>query len=724
MKKYWPFFIFTVIILLFLNRGLTNKAVFFGADEINSDLANIYAQHEYLSTTYYKKGQLPLWSSFVGSGIPADLQLASYSPMVILYILLPSVLAFNLIIIFNFLLIGWGILLYGQKIGLGKIPSLLSAIVFTLSGFMVGHLRHIFLESALVSLPYLLIVVEKIIESKKFIWGIVMAFLIYLSLSYGHPPTTFCVLLFIAIYFLFRLSSHFREENKEDLKPIAIFLAGVIFGLLLSAVMILPMFEQIRYSTRASFGIENSLEPPFKLKFLWLFFQPYAFGDPSRGTWDIYTDSFWENIGYLGILPLILAFVGLFWAKKEDREWRKIFALLSFFGLLLLLGILTPFYQLVWNWIPGFSFTRAPGRFLLFLDFGLAILAGFGLKALLEKFEVRKKIFLTILIVIITIIDLFIFGYHFNNVILTTYFEETATVKFLRQDSDLYRIRALNISGAWDKAWGKAKGWAGDLSPYFIERELIPEDNNIAYRLSSPAALYGLSGRFIIRRPCELDTAVLSQSPPDRTTLLLGMENVKYLLSFDPIEKFRNLRLVQKISFDKEQTMYIYQNQEWLPRAYLVGEAVYIPEANAVLDAMLNSSFNPAKEVIIEQKVAQSVRKGGGEVKIVSYSDNRVEMEVKATGDGFLVLSDTYYPGWKAYVDGKEQKILLANYNYRALEIQAGEHRVVFSYQPFSIKLGRIISGATLGGILLFLILRLFGFVREYYCKPLKKDLE
>lgn len=691
MKKLWPFILLAIIILLFLGRGLSNDMVFFGADEIGSDLLHgVYTQRQYLAE-YIKQGQLPLWLPYIASGIPIEPQIGLYAPLVlILYRFLSVALAFNLSIILNFLLMALGIYLYSRKIGLEKLPALFAGIIFTLSGFMVGHLRHVSLESAAVIFPYLLITLEEIIIRKKFFWAIILSFLLFYSLGYGHIPTTYFIFAFGFVYFLLRLSQQFKEEGGENIKPIFIFLTGLLFGLLLSSAILIPIFEQIKYSTRAVFGMENSLSPPFKLQFFLMFILPYVFGDPSRGTWNIYTESFWENIGYIGIIPLILAFLSLFVFRQQNKKWRTVLIFFCIGSLVFLLGSWTPFYNLAWNWVPGFSFTRAPGRFLFYLDFALAILAGFGLQNLLSKYK-NKKIWLGGGIVAITLVDLFFFGYHFNTVISTKYFAETESVQFLKQDPDLYRIRSLGVAEAWQEAWEKAHGWTGDLSPYFKHRELVPEDDNIVYKISTPTILYGLAGRFTLKKPSELDATILSQLESSQSARLLGMENVKYLLSFEKIKSNSDFKLVKEIPTE-DKNVYIYQNPQWLPRAYFVTKAIDVPSPEAMLNIITSGIFNPKEEVLLEQKIGNPNRGGKGEVKIISYQDAQIVLEADSLNGGFLVLSDSYYPGWKALVDNQEKPILQANYNYRALELEPGFHRIIFSYQPQSVKLGQIIS--------------------------------
>ena len=86
---------------------------------------------------------------------------------------------------------------------------------------------------------------------------------------------------------------------------------------------------------------------------------------------------------------------------------------------------------------------------------------------------------------------------------------------------------------------------------------------------------------------------------------------------------------------------------------------------------------------------------------MTSYSANRITLNAISQTRAYLVLSKAYYPGWKAYVDGIEKTIFPADYAFRGIPIDPGEHKVEFRYQPISIKIGGIISLLTLSIILL-----------------------
>ena len=88
--------------------------------------------------------------------------------------------------------------------------------------------------------------------------------------------------------------------------------------------------------------------------------------------------------------------------------------------------------------------------------------------------------------------------------------------------------------------------------------------------------------------------------------------------------------------------------------------------------------------------------------RILEYDPGRVSIEATLETPGFLVLTDTYYPGWKASVDGQESKVYAADYLFRAVYLEEGEHNVEFVYDPLSFKLGLSLSGSTLLGIVAY----------------------
>ena len=85
---------------------------------------------------------------------------------------------------------------------------------------------------------------------------------------------------------------------------------------------------------------------------------------------------------------------------------------------------------------------------------------------------------------------------------------------------------------------------------------------------------------------------------------------------------------------------------------------------------------------------------------MTSFTPNNIKIDAKVNTQCLLVLSEAYYPiGWRAYVDGKETEIYRADYSFRAIVVPEGEHKVIFSYQPRSFRLGLLISLGSLVGV-------------------------
>jgi len=88
-------------------------------------------------------------------------------------------------------------------------------------------------------------------------------------------------------------------------------------------------------------------------------------------------------------------------------------------------------------------------------------------------------------------------------------------------------------------------------------------------------------------------------------------------------------------------------------------------------------------------------------VRVLTYENNRIVLEVDTPEVAFLFMSEAYYPGWQAYVDGKREEILRANYVFRAIPLGPGSHRVEVVLEPLSFKIGLSLSLLTVCLLLL-----------------------
>jgi hypothetical protein len=121
-------------------------------------------------------------------------------------------------------------------------------------------------------------------------------------------------------------------------------------------------------------------------------------------------------------------------------------------------------------------------------------------------------------------------------------------------------------------------------------------------------------------------------------------------------------------------------------RLRIVYNARTVDNGDAALAAITSPAFDPDAEAIIEH--VSSIPN----LPVLVLDPNRFSATVTLERDGYVLLSDTYYPGWRASVDGNPQPILRADYNFRAVAVPAGTHTVTFEYTPFSVTLGLAIT--------------------------------
>ncbi|MFQ5812151.1 MAG: YfhO family protein [Anaerolineae bacterium] len=143
----------------------------------------------------------------------------------------------------------------------------------------------------------------------------------------------------------------------------------------------------------------------------------------------------------------------------------------------------------------------------------------------------------------------------------------------------------------------------------------------------------------------------------------------------------------------------IYENLDNLPRAFAVHRARVLDD-EAAIATIKDPTFRPEEEVILASGGHGVARAGGeDEVEILSYEPERIVISANLAEEGYLVLTDAHYPGWRALTDGQETPIYRADLLFRAVYLPAGQHKVEFIYDPLSFKLGAAISLTAMLGL-------------------------
>jgi len=192
---------------------------------------------------------------------------------------------------------------------------------------------------------------------------------------------------------------------------------------------------------------------------------------------------------------------------------------------------------------------------------------------------------------------------------------------------------------------------------------------------------------------------------------LLKMLNVKYVLSYQPLAD-PHLDLLHS------SDIYVYKvKQIGIEHTFMVYRAEYFDNTKQIAAYMAQPSFNPMQSVIFEDGLQQTVPltkqielRPESQVSILNTTLNSIAIEAYTNTAGWLVVSEVYYPGWKAYVDGQEVAINKANLSLRAIEMKPGHHYVEFVYDPDSVRYGLLI---TFVGVILVVSLLMLSFILD-----------
>jgi len=736
---------------LFMGKGLVAAGAILQWPPWNHEIhpANSLLSDQYLTFLptqefVHQQKSLPLWDPNLCCGVPnlGSIQGALLSPIRLLFSPLNPFSANGPSAFLKLCLAGWFTMFYVRLIGVSRAAALLAGIIFSLSGFMIVWLGHPQVNSA-IWLPLLLYFAEKSFKdghANAFAppalraWaGFAVAFA-FMILG-GHPPTVIHISIVLFVYFIFRCMAN---RDGQEFRRLTLLIASVTLGLFLAAPQILPFLEYYRQSSAAeSSALTARWSSHLTFTSLIHFLLPNVLGNPARGFEDLpkllgwhEVDNFNERTGYVGIVPLFMATSAILLRRCK---FTKFFFSLAIGSMLVIYGVWP--LPIVLRALPILRDVNQ-ARLLLIVGFSMAILAALGWDEFFDRMRASRRtltatigfcipvsiailcfwiitgpkihtldsaqrdffdgqllilaagmavVFLLalwpshwkaeiIMVVCLawTAADLLCFGMGYNPALpRNLYYPRTPAIDWLGRDHSLFRVfgegAALPANSA--EVFGLSDARGCDFMTVRHYEELIK----------------GTAGEFFFYR---------SPSVLPKTLPLL---NVKYLLfthvvPLDPA--------LYELVYSKE--VFIYRDKECLDRAILVFNYQVEPNQATALAKVSSPEFKPREVLLLDQEPPSAkslIARQDGEttaassVRILSYEPDAITMDASLPRPGFLLLLDTYFPGWTATVNGKPAPVLRADYNFRAISLPAGKSSVSFTYRPASFRLGLWLCG-------------------------------
>lgn len=696
---------------------------------------HIYTHREFM------RGHFALWNPNLDCGKPnlAAIQGALLFPINLLLLPMDPFYSSGIAAFLKLFLAGLFTMLYLRRLGASNGGAFLAGVVFSMSGFLICWLNHPHVNSAM-CLPLLIYLVEKTFQGsgpagpgalRVWAWlGVAFAGL----LLGGHPPTMIQVAGFAAVYFLFRLAA---QPTSEWPLRMGLAAGAAVLGLMLAAPELLPYLEYYRdSSTNAASLALNRAASRSTLNTLILYLFPRLGGSPAEGYEDTMLwlgignllPNFCERTGYAGVLPLMFAVCAV--VLRRGR-W------VVFYGLTIIVCLsaahgMPPFPGL-FQALPIIRDIN-PERLILMVGFGVAVLAGLGWDSFYHLESRRKRVWLAA--GFWAVMGVIVSGYwlkveprwkyldadhraflepQFLMMLGSLAASGALLLPSMRRHGKLYSLIGLGWVAADMLNFGMGINPAIPRSSYYPTAPAIEwlQRDKSDFRIlgqkmalaPNTAELYGLKDArgydfTAVRRYEELIEGKAGTfffyrwaEPLPAALPLLG---VKYVLTFNsPAPDPALFELV----YSNEVNIYRYRN---FPGRILTVFNYAVENRASVLAKVRSGRFNPQETLLLEQAPPDAVpatqpeAAGNSSARIVSEQPDEVDIAASMARPGFLLLLDTYFPGWRATVNGARTPILRADYNFRAVQLPAGESTVRFIYQPESFRLGMVLFAGSL----------------------------
>jgi len=689
-------------------------------------------------------GEMPLWNphTFCGSLFFPSTHATLWSPVNLpILLLVPLPLGMNLCLLAASIVLATGTAWYLRRLQCAWLPSLVGAGLAAGCGFLVCRVfaGHFTIACTLVWFPWLLGTMESLFRRPTLSRAAALAALAAVMYFGGHSQIAYYAGLLLGV----RVLLHVWQNRSEPpaLRRLAVLLVCSVLGAAaLAAVELLPVLHALRNSARTGEHGEDWTRffafPPENWVHL---VSPAALGmHPNYlGRW-----YWWEVTPYFGIVALGFALFELI-IQVRERRWSPT-AWLFTLSVLLTCGAYLPVLSSVLPWIPGWGLFRGHSKLAGFTAWFGCVLAAHGLQRWLMT---SGRSFL--LLALLGFLAIFALGGSLavsgepyasllrsetigaermlkpewdagNKTLIVTIWVRAAVLAsvaallvMLTGSASRFRIRvvvaALLIAdvlifanAAQRKMLGQNE-YRGPITFWQFAASVREEARVDIPRTFTSGMLFGAdspSGQDInISRYYNTYVAAVLGESPDYPHLTFEAEKDDPLLD---LSNFTYIGFSEKVHFprnfpvrDEGTTtgVHLYRRTSALPRAYVVsGSQAVENDEHAIYNALRERKLDFHREVLLTGPGAETqLPQGTFTPASAKYIGTR-EVRVSAPGSGWLVLTDTYDPLWRATVNGKPRQVVRANSAFRAVKVEAGD-QVVFRLEHTWFRVGAVVSG-------------------------------
>jgi uncharacterized membrane protein YfhO len=707
-----------------------------------------------------RSGIIPLWNPYNFSGYShiGNWASAVFYPLHAFIFVLSKPYVFILLKLSAIVFSGLFTYFYLRTLNLSRASSYFGAIAFSGSATMQIWNSEIWQSThAFLWLPLVLFSIEKFIRTNKIQFVLVLAFSIAMSIMAGYIQPTIYLLIVSSVYALFRVFI----EKKEKLKRLLKIISGIILGFGMASVQLFPAIEAYLLSPRSQIQLHDlNISFLLPLSHIVTFFVPDFFGNIVTQNWLLQRPGqYYENMIYIGVVPLVFLIFSFY--LKKYFNYFVFFAIAALISLSLTFDF--PTSRLIYDLKIPFLSSAIPIRVIFITCFAVSVLSALGLEWWLKEKDKRKTFIGTLpLFLIFAGIGSFIIysiatnlklsnfpdNWYFisaRNFVIPTVFLFCAVLalllgqyilklkkyvwlflillllgnsflftqkyisfsdkKFLYPSHQLFQFIKENqgISRYW--GYGSAALPNNFATVYKIYSPEGYDPVNISYynELLSSSRRGEYEGVF--SRSDALLYAVTEfpfkdvDDPRYRIMDTLGVKHIGFEKS--ELSKIEQARL-DPSRYEKvweQDNFIVFENKKAYPRVFLADRFVLRTDKEESLKTIYDRNIDLRSTVVVSENISIDKSEGRASAEITSYSPNRVTIEVDSDEPKILVLSDAYYPGWKAKVNNAETKIYRANHALRAIVVPRGSSSVVFSYDPLSFKLGMLATIASIFAI-------------------------